>query len=62
MPLISATTTVPDPGAGREDAMQDVWYDLVILEMSDLSDPAKEKLVEAEQLALPEPEPEEIAA
>jgi len=42
--------------------MQDVWYDLVILEMSDLSDPAKEKLVEAEQLALPEPEPEEIAA
>ena len=35
----------------------DSWYDLAIRELSDLSDPAKEKLVEAEQ-ALPEPAPE----
>lgn len=35
----------------------DNWYDLAILELSDLSDPAKERLAEAEQ-ALPEPDPE----
>ena len=27
----------------------DVWYDLAVLEMSELSDPAKGKLIEAEQ-------------
>lgn len=35
----------------------DSWYDLAIRELSDLSDPAKERLAEAEQ-ALPEPDPE----
>jgi hypothetical protein len=35
----------------------DSWYDLAIRELSDLTDPAKEKLAEAEQ-ALPEPAPE----
>jgi len=32
----------------------DNWYDLTISELSDLTDPATEKLMEAEQ-ALPEP-------
>ena len=32
----------------------DNWYDLAIRELSDLTDPAREKLAEAEQ-ALPEP-------
>lgn len=36
----------------------DSWYDLAIRELSDLSDPAKERLAEAEQ-TLPEPEAEE---
>jgi len=35
----------------------DSWYDLAIRELSDLTDPAKEKLAEAAQ-ALPEPAPE----
>ena len=35
----------------------DNWYDLAIRELSDLTDPAKEILAEAEQ-ALPEPAPE----
>jgi hypothetical protein len=35
----------------------DSWYDLAIRELSDLSDPAKEKLAEAAE-ALPEPAPE----
>jgi hypothetical protein len=35
----------------------DSWYDLAIRELSDLSDPAKEMLAEAEE-ALPEPDPE----
>jgi hypothetical protein len=35
----------------------DNWYDLAIRELSDLTDPAKEKLAEAAQ-ALPEPAPE----
>ena len=35
----------------------DSWYDLAIRELSDLTDPAKEKLAEAGQ-ALPEPAPE----
>lgn len=35
----------------------DNWYDLAIRELSDLTDPGKEKLAEAEQ-ALPEPAPE----
>jgi hypothetical protein len=32
------------------------WYDLVIRELSDLSDPAKEKLAEAAAEALPTPD------
>ena len=36
----------------------DSWYDLAIRELSDLTDPAKEILAEAEQ-ALPEPMPED---
>jgi len=36
----------------------DNWYDLAIRELSDLTDPAKELLAEAER-ALPEPEVEE---
>jgi hypothetical protein len=35
----------------------DNWYDLAIRELSDLTDPAKEKLAEAEQ-SLPESAPE----
>ena len=35
----------------------DSWYDLTIRELSDLSDPAKEKLAEAAE-TLPEPAPE----
>jgi hypothetical protein len=35
----------------------DNWYDLAIRELSDLTDPAKEILAEAER-ALPEPSPE----
>jgi hypothetical protein len=31
----------------------DVWYDLMVLEMSDLSDPGKEKLIEAAKASLP---------
>ena len=31
------------------------WYDLAIRELSELSDPAKEKLAEATAEALPEP-------
>jgi hypothetical protein len=34
----------------------DSWYDLAIRELSDLTDPAKEKLAEAAE-ALPEPAP-----
>ena len=34
----------------------DSWYDLAIRELSDLTDPAKEKLAEAAQ-TLPEPAP-----
>jgi len=35
----------------------DSWYDLAIRELSDLSDPAKEKLAEAQE-ALPECAPD----
>ncbi len=41
----------------------DIWYDLAVLELSELGDPAKEKLVEAEKaqgVSLPDaqtPEP-----
>jgi hypothetical protein len=35
----------------------DSWYDLAIRELSELTDPAKEKLAEAER-ALPEPAPD----
>ncbi|HWO04183.1 MAG TPA: hypothetical protein VNQ54_05285 [Methylomirabilota bacterium] len=31
----------------------DIWYDLAIRELSDLSDPATEKLVEAAAASLP---------
>jgi hypothetical protein len=34
----------------------DIWYDLAIRELSDLSDPATEKLVEAAAESLPVPE------
>jgi hypothetical protein len=47
---------------GRGEAMQtDIWYDLAIRELSDLSDPATEKLVEAaaENLPLPATDDEE---
>jgi hypothetical protein len=38
---------------GKEDTMQwNVWYDLMVLEMSDLSDPGKEKLIEAAKASL----------
>jgi hypothetical protein len=42
----------------------DIWYDLAIRELSDLSDPAKEKLAEAaaETLAAPDVETEEESA
>jgi len=33
----------------------DIWYDLAIRELSDLSDPAKEKLAEAAAETLAEP-------
>ena len=34
----------------------DIWYDLAIRELSDLSDPAKEKLAEAAAETLANPE------
>ncbi|MFI5376659.1 MAG: hypothetical protein ACHQ8D_18645 [Candidatus Rokuibacteriota bacterium] len=42
----------------------DIWYDLAIRELSDLTDPTKEKLAEAaaETLAAPEVEVEEESA
>ena len=39
----------------------DIWYDLAIRELSDLSDPAKEKLVQAAAAALPVPDVEDEA-
>jgi len=52
-------------GPGRGEAMHtDIWYDLAIRELSDLSDPATEKLVEAaaENLPVPAAEDEEPTA
>jgi hypothetical protein len=49
---------------GRGEAMHsDIWYDLAIRELSDLSDPATEKLVEAaaENLPMPTTDDEEPA-
>ena len=41
----------------------DVWYDLMVLEMSELSDPGKEKLIEAAQASLvPDPDVEDDPA
>ncbi len=42
----------------------DIWYDLAIRELSDLTDPTKEKLAEAaaETLAAPDVEAEEESA
>jgi hypothetical protein len=41
----------------------DVWYDLAVRELSELSDPAREKLVEAEKAqGQPAPEAEEPAS
>ena len=39
----------------------DIWYDLAIRELSDLSDPAKEKLVEAAAETLAEPDVDDEA-
>ena len=39
----------------------DIWYDLAIRELSDLSDPATEKLVEAAAESLPVPGVEDEA-
>ena len=39
----------------------DIWYDLAIRELSDLSDPAKEKLVEAAAETLRVPDVEDDA-
>ena len=39
----------------------DIWYDLAIRELSDLSDPATEKLVEAAAESLPVPDVEDEA-
>jgi len=36
----------------------DNWYDLAIRELSDLTDPGKEKLAQAAEQALPEAAPE----
>ena len=40
----------------------DIWYDLAIRELSDLSDPATEKLVEAAATSLPVPATNEESA
>lgn len=40
----------------------DNWYDLAIRELSDLTDPGKEKLAEAAEQVLPEPAPEDEEA
>jgi hypothetical protein len=34
--------------------MLETWYDLAIRELSELTDPAKERLAEAEQTEVPE--------
>ncbi len=48
---------------GRGEAMHsDIWYDLAIRELSDLSDPATEKLVEAAADSLPVPPTDEESA
>lgn len=39
----------------------DIWYDLAIRELSDLSDPATEKLVEAAAESLPVTDVEDAA-
>ena len=39
----------------------DIWYDLAIRNLSDLSDPAREKLVEAVAEILPVPDVEDDA-
>lgn len=45
----TATFVWADRMPGKEDAMQwDIWYDLAVLELSELSDPAWARLVEAE--------------
>ena len=36
--------------------MLDTWYDLAVRELSELTDPAKEILSEAEQTEVPEPD------
>jgi len=56
----SKTVTLVTPGSPaaprRGEAMHtDIWYDLAIRELSDLSDPATEKLVEAAAENLPVP-------
>jgi hypothetical protein len=56
---------MPEQIIERGDAMHsDIWYDLAIRELSDLSDPATEKLVEAaaESLSLTNVEEEPPAA
>jgi hypothetical protein len=60
MPPDAGVAAWQENAPGREDAMHwDVWYDLAVLEMSELS----EKLVEAEKAqALSEPDAEEPSA
>jgi hypothetical protein len=60
MPSDAGVAASRQSAPGREAAMHwDVWYDLAVLGMSELS----EKLVEAEKAqALPEPEAEEPPA
>jgi hypothetical protein len=52
----------PEKIIERGDPMHsDIWYDLAIRELSDLSDPAKGKLAEAAAETLAEPDVEEEA-
>ncbi len=53
------TTGVPRRPGEVRPMHSDIWYDLAIRELSDLSDPATEKLVEAAADTLPVPPTEE---
>ena len=55
--MADATWTTADKITTRGDTMNtDIWYDLAIRELSDLTDPGKEKLAEAAAETLADPE------
>ena len=49
-------------GTREGDTMVDTWYDLAVRELSDLTDPAKERLREAEESSGVAPDPDAAEA